>query len=117
MSASPQPAFRALSDPTRRHILCLLSDRAMTIAEVADRFDMTRAAVKKHLTVLQEGNLIHVHPRGRERMNALNPEGMRPVRDWLQYFDHFWNQKLTDLQNIIEQEDTPDARNDHRNND
>ncbi|WP_146344036.1 ArsR/SmtB family transcription factor [Phaeobacter marinintestinus] len=109
MTLQPQAAFRALSDPTRRTILTLLDDQPMTIAQVSDRFDMTRAAVKKHLTILKEGDLIRVEPRGRERINSLNPEGMRPVRDWLSHFDRFWDDKLDALKRTIE---TGEADND-----
>ncbi len=92
-----QAAFRALADPTRRDILAMLRDREMTIAEVAAGFDMTRAAVKKHLTVLSDGGLITVRTAGRERINALNPTGMAPVLDWLSAFDNFWDDRLDAL--------------------
>ena len=55
-----QNAFRALADPTRRGILMFLSEQDMTIAEVSGHFEITRAAVKKHLTILEEGELISV---------------------------------------------------------
>ncbi len=58
-----QAAFRALADPTRRAILHHLSTGDMTIGEVAANFDMTRAAVKKHLIILEEGDLVRVTPR------------------------------------------------------
>lgn len=99
-----QSAFRALADPTRREILRLLGDADMTIAQVSGRFDMTRAAVKKHLTVLSDGGLISVEARGRERINRLNPSGFTPVFDWLEYFDSFWNDKLADLKSAIEKD-------------
>jgi DNA-binding transcriptional ArsR family regulator len=104
MTQQPQSAFRALSDPTRRDILRLLSTKDMTIAEVTDQFDITRPAVKKHLTILQEGNLIQVQAKGRERVNSLNPAGMAPVLDWLHYFDSFWDDRLSTLKTIIEKE-------------
>jgi DNA-binding transcriptional ArsR family regulator len=104
--ADPQHAFRALADPTRRDILGLLRAQEMTIAEVAGNFDMTRAAVKKHLTVLSDGGLITVRPRGRERVNALNPHGLAPVLDWLQVFDAFWDDRLASLKDAIERDDT-----------
>lgn len=105
MTDTPQPAFRALSDPTRREILTMLSTRDMTITEVSGRFDMTRAAVKKHLTVLSDGGLITVEPRGRERINRLNPQGLAPVRDWMRFFDRFWDDRLADLKTAIEGDD------------
>lgn len=94
--------FRALADPTRRDILRLLAAKEMTIAEVAENFEMTRAAVKKHLSILSEGDLITVQVSGRSRVNALNPEGLRRVFDWFHYFDAFWDERLNTLKSEIE---------------
>lgn len=104
MTDQTQNAFRALADPTRRDILRMLSAQDMTIAQVSDRFDMTRAAVKKHLTVLSDGGLITVEARGRERINTLNPAGLAPVLNWLEYFDRFWDDRLDALKTAIEKD-------------
>ncbi len=104
MTMSQQLGFRALADPTRRNILQMLATEDMTIAEVAENFDMTRAAVKKHLTILSEGDLISVTTEGRTRRNTLNPEGLRRVMDWFGYFDKFWDDKLTTLKSAIEKD-------------
>ena len=96
--------FRALSDPTRRQILVLLSRQEMSIGDVADRFDMTRPAIAKHLRILGEGDLIRVESRGRSRINRLNPEPLRAVHDWLEIFDRFWDDKLSRLIEEVETE-------------
>ncbi len=101
-----QGAFRALADPTRRMILMHLSDSDMTIGEVAGNFDMTRAAVKKHLMILQEGALISVHPKGRERINRLEPMGLKSIADWINHFSRFWNERLSKLQSAIQKEES-----------
>lgn len=101
-----QPTFRALADPTRRDILLLLRHGDLTIAEVAENFDMTRAAVKKHLNVLSDGGLITVRAQGRERINALDPKGIAPVIDWLNFFENFWDDRLGALKTAIEKETT-----------
>lgn len=108
MPPETQASFRALADPTRRAILKTLTKGERTIAQVAGDFDMTRAAVKKHLTVLSDGGLITVKPRGRERLNRLNPQGFAPVRDWLSFFDQFWDDRLADLKSAIEKENPND---------
>ncbi|TQV80916.1 ArsR/SmtB family transcription factor [Denitrobaculum tricleocarpae] len=115
LSSGPSPgevqgAFRALADPTRRDILLLLSHQDMTIGEVVDRFDITRAAVKKHLTILEEGALISVHPSGRERINRLEPLGLKSVTDWLNHFNQFWDERLQALQIAVEQEEKKKAK-------
>lgn len=99
-----QLGFRALSDPTRRNILQLLAHRPMTIAEVADNFEMTRAAVKKHLGILQEGGLISVQIAGRSRVNRLNVNGLKQVFDWFSFFDAFWDDRLSALKSEIEKD-------------
>ncbi|MBO6676152.1 MAG: helix-turn-helix transcriptional regulator [Rhizobiales bacterium] len=111
LAAAPPPpeivqgAFRALADPTRRKILLHLGEQDMTIAEVAAQFDMTRAAVKKHLTILSEGDLISVHPKGRERINRLEPLALKSVADWLNHFNRFWDERLAQLQHVVEAEE------------
>jgi len=97
-----QGAFRALADPTRRTILMYLGAGDMTIGEVAMRFDITRAAVKKHLNILEEGALISVHTSGRERINRLEPFGLRSVSDWVNHFSQFWDEHLIALQKAVE---------------
>lgn len=104
MQHATQSCFRALADPTRRDIVRLLARSDMSISQLTGQFDMTRAAVKKHLTVLSDGGLITVEARGRERINQLNPAGLAPVLSWLEYFDIFWNDKLATLKSAIEKD-------------
>ena len=80
MTPGPQYAFRALADPTRRGILAILREGDKTIGEVAECFAMTRPAVKKHLRMLEDGDLITVIPRGRERVNRLHRPGLQTCR-------------------------------------
>ena len=104
MMGSEQMGFRALADPTRRDILQLLAKNDLTIAEVADNFQITRAAVKKHLIILNEGDLITVRTSGRSRLNSLNAEGIKRVFDLFSYFDAFWDERLNTLKTQIEKD-------------
>ncbi|MEX1256923.1 MAG: autorepressor SdpR family transcription factor [Gemmatimonadota bacterium] len=68
--------FKALSDPTRRRVLELLRNRPMTAGELADEFDLARATMSAHFSVLRESNLIYAEKRGttityRLRMSVL----------------------------------------------
>lgn len=102
MELGNQQAFRALADPSRRAILLHLAIQDMTIAEVAGNFEMTRAAVKKHLKILEEGKLISVETRGRERVNKLEPMALKPVSDWFNFFNQFWDKRLSALEKAVE---------------
>ena len=106
MQHSDQSIFRALADPTRREILQLLSLNECSIGQLTEVFPMIRAAVKKHLTVLEEGQLIEVEARGRERINRLRPNGLRPVLDWIDQLDLAWDDRLAALKSAIEKDMT-----------
>ncbi|MEE9325662.1 MAG: metalloregulator ArsR/SmtB family transcription factor [Cocleimonas sp.] len=102
MQQTIQNSFKALADPTRRTILMHLSHQEMTVQELTDNFDMTRAAVKKHLNILEKGKLISAHRCGRDRINRLETKGLESVTEWLNYFDQFWDQRLDALSHAIE---------------
>ncbi len=105
MNQQIQSSFRALSDPTRRQILMELGEDELTISEVVDKFELTRTAVRKHLTILEEGNLITVTPRGKERVTRLNPTGLKTTAEWFNYFDKYWDTALNSLKKAIESND------------
>ena len=94
--------FRAIADPTRRAILDLLAERDLSVGDVAERFDMTRPAVAKHLKVLSDGGLIAVEVRGRQRINRLNAAPLAEIAGWLNRFEGFWNDKLNTLKQEVE---------------
>lgn len=102
LSDDIQQAFRALSDPTRRQILLQLCKEELSITEVVEQFDLTRTAVRKHLTILEEGQLIVVIPKGKERISRLNPVGLKKTADWFGYFDQYWDNALSSLKNAVE---------------
>ena len=89
--------FRAVSDPTRRQMLELLSSGDRTVAELVAPFDMTQPAVSQHLKVLREAGLVAVRKEGRHRIYALEAQPLREVFDWAQYFEGFWRRKLSAL--------------------
>jgi DNA-binding transcriptional ArsR family regulator len=96
-SAASFHVFRAVSDPTRRRMLELLGAGERTVAELAEPFDMTQPAVSQHLRVLREAGLVDVKKEGRHRVYSLDPEPLREVFDWAQYFEGFWRKKLSAL--------------------
>lgn len=104
MNAGPQQVFRALADPTRRQILLYLARENLAIADIAERFDITRTAINKHLAILEEGGLIKREVSGRERRNSLTPEPLKSAFEWLGFFESYWGTKLSDLQREIDKE-------------
>ncbi len=101
-TASAQPVFRALADPTRREIISMLAVGARPVGEITDAFDITRPAIAKHLRILEQGGLITVEVKGRERINRLNPQALKTASDWLNYFEAFWDERLANLKTVVE---------------
>lgn len=105
-SSVKHDVFQAISDPTRRNILKLISDKEMPITSISDQFPISRTAISKHLYVLADAGLVQERKVGRERRFRLNPQPLMELKDWLQYFELFWENKLSALKLYIEQEPT-----------
>ena len=89
MSNDLDQIFAALSDPTRRAILTMLLEDDMAVTDVATPFEMSLAAISKHLGVLTRAGLISQEQRGRVKWCKLEPDAMRAVSVWMQGFGQF----------------------------
>jgi DNA-binding transcriptional ArsR family regulator len=94
-------AFQTIADPSRREILRLLSKDSLTINTLAEHFDMSRPAVSKHIKVLYGAGFIAIRDIGRERHCTLKKEGFDKLREWIDYFDGFWQLKLKTLETLM----------------
>src|SRR5438874_13372134 len=74
--------FKALADPTRRHLLDRLFERdGRTLTELESELEMTRFGVMKHLRVLEDAGLVVTRRQGREKLHFLNPAPIRLIHD------------------------------------
>ncbi len=81
--------FAALADPTRRQILVMLLEDDMAVTDVAEPFEMSLAAISKHLAILTRAGLISQEKRGRVKWCKLEPDAMRDASHWMQSFGQF----------------------------
>ncbi|MBD3664648.1 winged helix-turn-helix transcriptional regulator [Sulfitobacter sp. TSTF-M16] len=81
--------FAALADPTRRAILAMLLEDDMAVTDVAEPFEVSLAAISKHLGVLTAAGLISQEKRGRVKWCKLEPDAMRNASIWMQGFGQF----------------------------
>lgn len=88
---SADDAFRAFADPTRRAVLEYLLGKPHNVNELADKFDVSRPAISKHLRILKDARVVRERREGRNRIYELNPEGLKALRE---YFDQFWTEAL-----------------------
>lgn len=93
--------FSALADPTRRAIVASLSAGPKTVGELAEPFDLSFAAVSKHVQVLGQAGLIAKRRHGRSIECALQPERLRPLATWIGDYERFWNERLDELESVI----------------
>ena len=97
--------FKALADPTRRHLLDRLFERdGRTLTELESGLEMTRFGVMKHLKVLQEAGLVVTRRRGREKLHYLNPVPIRLIHDrWIDKYTEHRVAALADLKTELEE--------------
>jgi len=91
--------FKALADPTRRHLLDRLFQRdGRTLTELESELEMTRFGVMKHLRVLEDAGLVVARRSGREKHHYLNPVPIRLIHDrWIDKYTELRVSTLADL--------------------
>ena len=97
--------FKALADPTRRHLLDRLFERdGRTLTELESELEMTRFGVMKHLRVLEDAGLVVTRRAGREKQHFLNPVPIRLVHDrWIDKYTEHRVAALSDLKKRLEE--------------
>ncbi len=93
--------FAALADPTRRAILAMLLEDDMAVTDVAEPFEMSLAAISKHLGVLARAGLIAQERRGRLNWCKLDPDALRAASVWMQGFGQFEPIHLDDFERFL----------------
>ncbi|WP_430465191.1 ArsR/SmtB family transcription factor [Tabrizicola sp.] len=104
MAPSLDTTFAALADPTRRAILAMLLEDDMAVTDVADPFDISLAAISKHLGILAEAGLISREKRGRVIWCKLEPDALRAAFVWMQGFGQFEPVDLDAFEKFLETE-------------
>ncbi|MGR3367567.1 MAG: ArsR/SmtB family transcription factor [Sagittula sp.] len=107
MTARLDATFAALADPTRRRILAMLLEDDMAVTDVAEPFEMSLAAISKHLTVLTNAGLISQEKRGRLKWCKLEPDALREATVWMQGFGLFEPVNLDAFERFLEMELAP----------
>ena len=97
--------FKALADPTRRHLLDRLFERdGRTLTDLESDLAMTRFGVMKHLKVLEESSLVVTRRSGREKLHFLNPVPIRLIHDrWIDKYTERHVEALVDLKTSLEE--------------
>src|SRR6266404_3540525 len=93
--------FQAIADPTRREILNMIAYKSLNVNSVSENFDVSRAAVYKHIKILTECGLVVIRKKGRERFCEARLEKLNEVADWVEQYKKFWEAKLDSLEDYL----------------
>ena len=104
---SDDSVFRALADASRRQLLDRLHARnGQTLADLCQGLEMSRQAVAKHLSILEEANLVSVRRQGREKLHFINSVPIDDIAErWISKFEAPRLSALSDLKRTLEGED------------
>ncbi len=95
--------FQAIADPTRRQIISMIAGRQLNLNTVADKFDISRPAISKHIKILTECGLIVINQQGRERFCEAKLAKLNEVSTWVEQYKQFWNAKLDSLELYLDE--------------
>ena len=93
--------LHALSDPTRRQMVEMLSEKAYSVSRLAEPFGMTLTAVMQHLQILEDSGLVRTEKPGRVRTASLLTGGFDPLEKWIGQRRSNWEMRLDRLQQIL----------------
>ncbi|MGK2961981.1 MAG: ArsR/SmtB family transcription factor [Gemmatimonadaceae bacterium] len=101
-SADTDRLFHALADATRRDIVTrLLAGKPASVSTLAARYDMSFAAVQKHVAVLEDAGLVTKRAQGRERIVHANPERIARARELLVQLEGLWRARFSQLDAVL----------------
>jgi DNA-binding transcriptional ArsR family regulator len=93
--------FRALADGTRRDILARSLTEMLSVSDLAARYEMSFAAVQKHVAVLERAGLIQKRANGREQLVSTNHARLKRAAELLEYFESIWRQRMAQLDDVL----------------
>lgn len=93
--------FGALADPTRRAILARLTERDLTVTEIAAPFTVSQPAISRHLKVLEGAGLISRSRRATARLSHLEAQPLREATTWLARYQEFWDESYDRLDALL----------------
>ena len=105
--------FQAIADPTRREIIGLLAKKTMNLNSVAEKFDISRPAISKHIKILTECGLVMIRQDGRERFCEARLDQLNEVTNWVEQYRQYWDKKFNALDqylNKIQQKKKPHGK-------
>lgn len=96
------PLFASLGDPTRRDILDRVAHAELSVSEIALPYDMSLAAVSKHLKILEKAKLIVKRRRGKEQLVSMNAQALADANKYIEQYKELWSRRLDALDEYLQ---------------
>lgn len=97
--------FSSLADPIRRDILWQVARRELSVGELVQQYDVSFAAISKHLKVLEAARLIHKRKEGRKHYVRLAPQALHSADEYLEQYRLMWQSRYNKLEQVISEGD------------
>jgi DNA-binding transcriptional ArsR family regulator len=101
-AATTSDAFNAVAEPRRRQILVYLAGNERQVGEIVVALDLDQPSVSKHLGVLRKVGLVQARRNGRHRFYRTNAAAIKPLHEWTEIFERYWNNQLNRIKERAE---------------
>ncbi len=102
--------FQMLAEPSRRHLLDALRDGERSVTDLVDRTRMSQPSVSKQLRMLRESGIVTLRAAGRHHLYSIRGRSLREASEWLSYYERFWQDGLSRMDEALRREPRPRAR-------
>ena len=96
--------FHALADRTRRDIMGKVSTADQSISDLARQYEVSFAAIQKHVSVLEKASLVTKHQQGRQKLVRNNPDTLQRAAELLAAYERVWTRRIDAIGQILDQE-------------
>jgi DNA-binding transcriptional ArsR family regulator len=96
--------FSSLADPIRRDILRRLINATFTVGQIAKDYEISFAAVAKHLHVLEKARLVKKQRRGKEQVVSIAPQALKDASEYLARYEALWNYRFDALDKLLKED-------------
>jgi DNA-binding transcriptional ArsR family regulator len=107
ITAAPIDAImRTLADPTRRAVFERIAQAdEITVSDLTRGSGVTQGAISQHLKSLKLAGLVAERPEGRKVYYRAQPEGLKPLADWMDHYGVFWRERFANLRTLLKEID------------
>ena len=102
-TSTTSDVFNAIAEAHRREILDVLIAGEKPVGAIVDDLSLSQPQVSKHLRVLSEVGLVRCRAEGRRRLYRLEPEHLRPLREWLVKYEQAWNDRMDRVDDYLKE--------------